>query len=90
MGLAFATVNRVPTVHLEVNRNNVVPATSLPLDVWLPQPDDYASLRYRMEVLVQRILVDEVPFFKTYADVLVRHIPHKYTKEMAEVSTIVS
>lgn len=90
LALCYAAENRVPTVDLEVHRNNTVPALSLPLDTYLPQPEDYNALRDRMVVLVERLIVEEFAFFHAYRDVVLKHIPHKYSTEMSRQSSVVS
>lgn len=91
MAMCFATGNRVPTVELEIYRNNTVPATSLPLDTWIAQPADYHPLRKRMVVLVTRLLVKYFPFFQEhFSDVVVKHIPHEHSAVMSQKSIVVS
>lgn len=90
LATSFAVVNRVPTVHLEVHRENVIPASSLPMEVWLPEQEDYDALHLRMVVLVERLMVQELAYFDKFKDVVCYHIPHKYTKEMAQQSLVVS
>ena len=56
----------------------------------LPSSDEYRSLKETFAVQVSRIIVQYLPFFKEdFNGLVLRHIPHKYSKEMAKKSEIV-
>lgn len=57
---------------------------------FLPSVQDQKRQRQNYIVLVARILVDHLDCFAFLKDVCVRHIPHKYAKEMAKKSLCVS
>ena len=62
-----------------------------PLEELLPSPDDSKQLHSNMEILVTRILARHMPFIaENFEDVVIRHIPHPYLKEMAQKSEVVS
>ena len=63
---------------------------SVPNIKFLPSVRDQQQQRQNYIVLVARILVDHVECFQVLRDVCVRHIPHKYSKEMAQKSKSVS
>lgn len=63
---------------------------SLPPSAFLPDTDDCLQLRKHYAILIGRILVDQVSFFKKFKDCVVRHIPHKHTVQMSQKSNIVS
>ena len=80
-------INRVLANNLDQSRKNV-------LDVWniklLPTVQDQKHQRYNYIVLVARMLVEHFDFFKSFKDVCVQHIPHKYSKELSKKSESVS
>uniref|UniRef100_A0AAV2M223 DUF6589 domain-containing protein n=1 Tax=Knipowitschia caucasica TaxID=637954 RepID=A0AAV2M223_KNICA len=53
----------------------------------LPGPDTQDSLRIEYIVLGSRILTHYLEAFKTLSSVVVHHIPHKFSEEMARPST---
>ena len=88
---AFITGNRVSFRHLYHADTVYVPASIIPLDVILPSQDDYDSVRFRMEILVERILCKYIEHFKQYySEITVAHIPHIYSGEAEKKSQIVS
>ena len=68
-------INRVSGINLAV-----------PNITFLPSVKDQQLQRLNYIVLVSRILVDHLKCFGMLKDVCVRHIPHKYSKEMATKS----
>ncbi len=62
-----------------------------PLEELLPSPDDHTQLHHNMVTLVTRTPAKHIPFIQeNFGDVVVRHIPHTYTKEMSQKSDVVS
>ena len=64
--LAFIYKNRISFRHLDVNRADTIPATDLSLHRYLPDQDDWNAVRSRMEVIVQRILVQRLTHFEVF------------------------
>ena len=57
----------------------------------LPTADDNKALRKNFIIFVSRFLASNMWFFKfTFDGVIQGHIKHKYSKEMATKSTVVS
>ena len=57
----------------------------------LPTTSDYQKLKDNFTILVAHILVKHVPYFtQDFSGLLVNHIPHKYSLEMAKKSEVVS
>lgn len=68
-----------------------MPTNKLPLDILLPTSSDNQILVRNFAVLVSRILVKYIKFFEQSFDgVVVNHIRHEYSKEMATKSETVS
>lgn len=59
------------------------------LEVLLPTPQDEASIRNNMCILVARILKKYMPFFTKYGKGVERHIIHQYSEEMSRTSRVV-
>lgn len=55
----------------------------------LPGETVFKNIKRRWAVLVSRVIVKYLPAFKNFRSVVVRHIPHKYSKEMAVKSDLV-
>lgn len=65
--------------------------SELSLSAYLPDAVDCMNLRDNYAVLLSRVLVDEIDYFKkVFGDCVYRHIPHEYSSQMKEKSTIVS
>ena len=60
--MTLAVQNRVPFAGLE--DTDTVEAQSLPTSAFLPSQDDWASFTEYAQVIVQRILVEHIPYFK--------------------------
>lgn len=56
----------------------------------LPSVQDQQRQRQNYIVLVARMLVQHLECFAVFKDVCIRHIPHKYSKELAKKSESVS
>ena len=78
---AYAAKNRVSFRRL--TNDSVEPASAIPIPWILPSQDDFDSLRRRMKVIVQRILVSNLKCFEDAADAVLDHIPHKYSRQAA-------
>lgn len=65
--------------------------TELNLFDVVPNDDDYKSLKDDFTVLVSRMMVEHMTFFSAdYKGIPAKHIPHKFSKEMASKSEVVS
>ena len=62
----------------------------LELSELLPSDDSNFAVESDFITLVSRILVKYLPAFSFLKDVVVRHIPHQYSQEMAQKSEVVS
>ena len=84
----YAAKNRVSCRHLtdEVTKK----ASEIPLTDILPSQADFESLKERMEVIVQRILVKNLKCFEEVAEAVEQHIPHQYSAESAQKTECVS
>lgn len=60
----------------ELSSADFIPSTSL-----------HAELLSDLIPLVTRVVVDNIPAFSCFRKIAVRHIPHKYSRQMAEPST---
>ena len=56
----------------------------------LPSSKDTQDLLHDFIPLVARVIVDRIPAFKHFKDVVVRHLPHQYSDVMKEKSEQVS
>lgn len=56
----------------------------------LPSEDSNFAVESDFITLVSRILVKYLPAFSFLKDVVVHHIPHQYSQEMAQKSEVVS
>ena len=76
----LSRVRRVPPL---LSREDIAKAI-------LPSPEDDITLKQNFSIMVSRVLVDHLPFFKfTFQDVVQQHIKHKYYKEMSQLSEVV-
>jgi hypothetical protein len=67
-----------------------VPVSELPIDTLLPSATDSQCLTNEFSVLVGRVLVSELRYFRdTFTDVISNYTPHQYRKEMSRKSEIV-
>ncbi|XP_056441444.1 uncharacterized protein LOC130378863 [Gadus chalcogrammus] len=82
----MCVINRINSLHLD----KLKPTNSLidyDLGNSLPGPDTQASMRREFVVLGSRILTAYLESFKTLSSVVVQHIPHQFSEEMAQPST---
>ena len=64
--------------------------SSIQLEHFLPSTCDEKAMRKNFAVLIGRVLVKFVPFFKTFGKGLERHIQHEYSEDMSRKSDVVS
>lgn len=85
----LAVEDRVPSHHLSKDKPTQ-PIMEYDIGDSLPGPETQAHMRCEYVVLGSRILAQHLDAFKPFSTVMVRHIPHKFSKIMSEVSTHVS
>lgn len=68
---------------------NVPDVSNIKLESLLPSPNDEHILKKNLAVLMGRVLIKHLPFFKTFGSGLERHIQHEYSVEMARKSEVV-
>lgn len=62
-----------------------------PVEELLPTVEDARVMLANFEVLIARVLVQHMPFFsRSFADIVVDHIPHRFSEMMAQKSDVVS
>jgi len=65
-------------------------AQEIPLAAYLPNADDYESVRQLMETVVSRILEHHIQFFASHcSSAVVRHVPHEFADKSALKSELV-
>ena len=72
------------------NSHQIRPIMEVENAAFLPSKDDNNDLLHDFVPLVTRVLSENVPAFACFRDVVVRHIPHEYSKEMKTKSPQVS
>ena len=82
--------NRIPFGDLESDTYDRVKATSIDIQKFLPDDDDFNLLRNRMITLTERSLVTYFPNLVDHKNVVCWHIPHMYSKQSQEKSEMVS
>ena len=60
------------------------------VETFLPTPQDWDDVRVRMEVLVQRILVENIPALSSVKHRVEAHIKHQFSEEMTKKSTVIN
>ena len=83
----YGVLNRVPPSSFD--NTHKIQARDIPLSTYFASLDDLRAIMERMVILVSRILVDHVPFFKRFSKEVNRHIEHTYSKESALKSELV-
>ena len=84
----YAVKDRVDFSHLSEAYPTPVHLDQISLDDVLPSSNDYKELMSNFTTLVSRIMTKHLNFFSS--DSVCTHIPHKYQKEMATRSEVVS
>ncbi len=85
----YAVNDRVQGLHLPDNLPRASVAT-LPLATFLPNVEDCVALRYEFIIVLARVLIRYLPWFRCLKPVIQDHMPHEYTEFMAIKSEIVS
>ncbi|KAK3102767.1 hypothetical protein FSP39_013804 [Pinctada imbricata] len=92
MALGYVAVNRISTTGLDWRENEtLIKATDLPSSTFVPNSEDFQTLRKRMIVIVGRIIARHISWFNShFEDNVVRHILHIYTFESSQRSVLVN
>ena len=85
----YAALDRVNAIDLPAN-HPVGDISTTPLTEFLPSPADCKVLRENYAVLLGRVVVKKLPFFRVFEDRVVSHITHKCSEVMKQKSRIVS
>ena len=85
----LAVLDRVQDPKLDTQTSQK-PVSDIQLAEILPDRTVQAHLVRNWAVIVSRVITKYLPPFKSFQDVVVRHIPHEYAKEMSEKSNSVS
>ncbi|XP_035657522.1 uncharacterized protein LOC118403134 [Branchiostoma floridae] len=81
-----AVLDRITPHHLR-NTGSTKPLPDLNLDEVLPTHLDQQHTRREFVVMATRVIPRHLKEFEIFKDIVVAHIPHQYSKEMAEKST---
>ena len=60
------------------------------IDEVLPTAADYTSLMTNYTIIAAGIIQKHIPFFKKNIKRVIRHIPHSHSREMSQISEVVS
>ena len=82
----IAVKDRIKTYHL-ANDEPLGNLLNYDLNSLLPGEDQQMEMRREYIVLTSRILTSHLAVFKPFSNVVLRHIPHQYSAEMAQCST---
>lgn len=85
----FAVLDRVQDPNLDSQRSQKK-VGDIQLAEILPDRIVQTRLVRNWAVIVSRVITKYLPPFQSFQDVVVRHIPHKYSKEMSQQSDSVS
>ena len=87
--LAFAVRDRIPFPD-SGSEENCRKASDIPLQCFLPNEADWNAHRWRMETIVQKILLEHLDFLDEYRSYVNEHTFHPHSVKSMEKSTIVS
>lgn len=85
----FAVLDRVQGPE-QTDRTSQKPVSEIQFAELLPDGNIQATLVQNWAIIVSRVITKYLKSFQYMKDVVIRHIPHQYSKEMSEKSTIVS
>lgn len=88
MSLAYAIEHR--TESLQLDDTMTTPPLQIPPTAFLPSKNDWQQVKGRLEIIVQRLLVEHVPALADLKGSVTRHIGHAHTKELSTKSKVVS
>ena len=84
----LAVCSRTPAPELK-HTGTVSKLEEIPTDSFLPQSIDIQAVKSNLVILVSRILTEYIPGFAFLANVVPKHILHKYSQKMAKKSKVV-
>ena len=84
----FAVLDRVQDPQLD-SHSSQKPVSDIQFVELLPDKDVMENLVRNWAVIVSRVVTKYLPAFRSFRDVVVRHIPHEYSKEMSQKSNSV-
>ena len=85
----YGALYRVNAIDLPAD-HPVGDISTTPLTEFLPSAADCKVLPENYAVIVGRVVVKKLPFFRVFEDCVVSHITHKHSEVMKQKSTIVS
>ena len=87
----FGVKNRICFSHLSNDSPSCTLDKKAKAQLIMPSCDDDQQLRKRIAILISRVLVNHMEFFKfCFSDVTCWHIKHEYYEEMSAKSVVVS
>ena len=92
MALGYMAVNRVSSAdRVWDTTDELIKANDIPVDSFVPNDIDFGRLRDRMEVVVGRIIVRHLSWFKVNFEAFsVPHILHQHSNEASKRSIIIN
>ena len=88
--LGYMAINRISSTHLYWKSDLNTNAKDLTTNVFIPNENDFAKLKSRMQVIVARILCRIVPYFREhFSHLCIHHIVHRYSSESSKKSHLV-
>lgn len=87
----FAAKDRIPFVEADVaelpDESSIL---AVPLSAYMPTPEDEIHTTREVKVILQRILITWLPFFKELEDEVEWHIKHPFSDQSSLKSEMVS
>ena len=77
-------------MHLDESQPSGNDIRDLPFYKYVPKPDEEASLKADMKVMIERICAANLPYFKDLEQDIVWCIQHDHSADLSAKSTIVS
>ena len=87
---AYATKDRVPSLHLDDSIPSADSIRDIPIENILPNAAEDELYIHELSTLVERVLVTNMACFEPLADSVEKHIKHMYTEESSRPSEVVS
>lgn len=84
----LGVLDRIDFSHLP-NDRPIGDVLKLCISTFLPDVGDCLKFRENYAILIGRVLVKKLPFFKIFEDCTPKHIEHKYSEAMSKKSEIV-
>jgi L1 cell adhesion molecule like protein len=84
----YAALDRVSCATFE-SSSRLGDVMCLTTCAFLPTVEDSKQLYANYATLLARLVVEKMPYFSIFKDCVVSHIPHRYTEEMQQKSSVV-